>query len=110
VRATVRSVSNKEKVAHLESLAEALPGTLAFHEGDLLKDGSFDEVMKGADLVFHMASPFLSSHDDPYVRATALHDLPQLIFYSSHSPASVAAADWCKQAHLLLIAATVRLF
>jgi nucleoside-diphosphate-sugar epimerase len=66
VRATVRSISNKDKVAHLEKLADALPGTLALHEADLLKEGSFDEVVKGADFVFHTASPFLSSHEDPY--------------------------------------------
>lgn len=69
----MRSISNKEKVAHLEKLAEALPGTLTFHEGDLLKEGSFDKIVEGADLVFHMASPFLSSHDEPHVRATAPH-------------------------------------
>jgi nucleoside-diphosphate-sugar epimerase len=64
VRATVRSVSNKDKVAHLEKLAEALPGTLTLHEADLLKEGSFDEVVKGADYVFHMASPFFAGGDD----------------------------------------------
>jgi len=64
----VRSVSNKDKVEHLEKLAAALPGTLTLHEADLLKEGSFDEVVKGADYVFHTASPFLASHDDPHVR------------------------------------------
>jgi len=81
VRATVRSVSNKDKVAHLEKLAEALPGTLTLHEADLLKEGSFDEVVKGADYVFHMASPFFAGGDDidPHVRAAATKAHPLII-------------------------------
>lgn len=43
---------------------QALPGKLTLHEADLLKKGSFDEIVKGADYVFHMASPFLSSWED----------------------------------------------
>ena len=58
VRGTVRSLSSKEKVEHLELLSAALPGKLTLHEADLLKSGSFDEVVKGADFVFHTASPF----------------------------------------------------
>jgi uncharacterized protein YbjT (DUF2867 family) len=58
VRGTVRSLSSKEKVEHLQLLGEALPGKLTLHEADLLKQGSFDEVVKGADFVFHTASPF----------------------------------------------------
>ena len=79
VRGTVRSLSKKEKVAHLEALGkvcslalclgllycqiaqninhisttydvalhpQALPGKLTLHEADLLKKGSFDEVVK----------------------------------------------------------------
>ena len=29
------------------------------HEADLLSEGSFDKVMKGARIVFHTASPFI---------------------------------------------------
>ncbi len=67
MRATVRSVTNKEKVAHLESLAAALPGTLELYEADLLKEGSFDKVTDGADYIFHTASPFLREVGDPQV-------------------------------------------
>ena len=49
----------RDKVEHLELLGQALPGKLTLHEADLLKPGSFDEVVKGADFVFHTASPFL---------------------------------------------------
>ena len=61
VRGTVRSTAAKDKVAHLISLGEALPGKLTLHEADLLQEGSFDEVVKGATYVFHTASPFLRS-------------------------------------------------
>ena len=40
-------------------------GTLTLHEADLLKEGSFDAVVKGARIVFHTASPFFitAEHD-----------------------------------------------
>lgn len=34
-------------------------GTLTLFEADLLKEGSFDEAVRGADYVFHTASPFI---------------------------------------------------
>ncbi|KAK9810012.1 hypothetical protein WJX72_003318 [[Myrmecia] bisecta] len=61
VRGTVRDVSNTEKVQHLKALGDALPGQLSLHAADLLKEGSFDEVVQGARYVFHTASPFLRS-------------------------------------------------
>ena len=33
-------------------------GTLTLHEADLLREGSFDDVVRGARIVFHTASPF----------------------------------------------------
>jgi uncharacterized protein YbjT (DUF2867 family) len=59
VRGTVRNVAAHDKVAHLHKLGDALPGKLTLHEADLLREGSFDEVIKGADIVFHTASPFI---------------------------------------------------
>jgi hypothetical protein len=63
-------------MAQISWCSQALPGTLTLHEADLLKEGSFDEVVKGAKYVFHTASPFLSSHSDPHVsvKATPFHD------------------------------------
>lgn len=58
VRGTVRSLKNEENVAHLKALDAALPGNLTLHEADLLQEGSFDNVVKGSDYVFHTASPF----------------------------------------------------
>lgn len=65
VRGTVRSVANKDKTAHLTALADSLPGTLELCEADLLKQGSFDKVIEGADYVFHTASPFFMKVEDP---------------------------------------------
>ncbi|CAL8462009.1 g1540 [Coccomyxa elongata] len=65
VRGTVRSLKKQEKVAHLKALNEALPGNLTLHEADLLQEGSFDEVVRGSDYVFHTASPFFMGSDNP---------------------------------------------
>ena len=63
VRGTVRSTSS-DKVKILNALSEALPGSLTLHQADLLKEGSFDAVVKGASVVFHVASPFLQGVED----------------------------------------------
>lgn len=65
VRATVRSKSDNSKVAHLEALAAALPGTLELTEADLLKEGAFDDAFRGCRYVFHTASPFFIEAGDP---------------------------------------------
>lgn len=52
-------------MSHLLKLADALPGTLELYEADLLKQGDFDDVVKGADFVLHTASPFFLGTDDP---------------------------------------------
>ena len=51
VRGTVRSTGSTPKIEHLTNLGSALPGKLTLHEADLLSDGSFDDVVKGADFV-----------------------------------------------------------
>lgn len=67
VRGTVRSTKDKSKVSSLDALAKALPGTLELFEADLLQEGSFDEAVKGADVVFHTASPFfIEWKEDPH--------------------------------------------
>lgn len=67
VRGTVRSTAS-EKNNGLKALGEALPGTLTLHEADLLKEGSFDQIVKGASVVFHVASPFIQGVDDPQIQ------------------------------------------
>jgi hypothetical protein len=46
VRGTVRDPNNKEKVAHLTALADALPGTLTLYAADLMQSGSFDDAIR----------------------------------------------------------------
>jgi nucleoside-diphosphate-sugar epimerase len=65
VHAAVRDPSNKKKIAHLEKLADELPGTVKFFAADLLNEGSYSDAMKGCSIVFHTASPFTSRYDDP---------------------------------------------
>jgi nucleoside-diphosphate-sugar epimerase len=64
VRATVRSLAHKDKVQHLEKLAEAFAGSLQLVEADLLQDGAFDSAVKGCKFVFHTASPFFIDVQD----------------------------------------------
>ncbi|GAA2521679.1 NAD-dependent epimerase/dehydratase family protein [Streptomyces longisporus] len=59
VRTTVRSVTDIAKVAPLTALQDRFPGRLEIFEADLLVDGAFDAAMKGCEVVFHVASPFL---------------------------------------------------
>ena len=66
VQATVRSLSNTGKVAFLHNLPEA-SSRLQLFEADLLDAGSFDACVSGADVVFHTASPFVTSNiTDPH--------------------------------------------
>ncbi|MFG2127006.1 NAD-dependent epimerase/dehydratase family protein [Streptomyces sp. NPDC048751] len=59
VRTTVRSTANAAKTDPLRAMGATHPGRLEIFEADLLREGSFDEAMKGCSVVFHVASPFL---------------------------------------------------
>lgn len=65
VRVTVRNKFREAGYAHLVNLAKGLPGKLEIHEADLLKPGSYDAPARGADAVFHMASPFTLRFRNP---------------------------------------------
>ncbi|KAG6551685.1 hypothetical protein Mapa_006774 [Marchantia paleacea] len=68
VRGTVRSPENVAKVGHLLELPGAKE-RLSLHKADLLEEGAFDEIVEGADGVFHTASPFfLTGITDPEVQ------------------------------------------
>lgn len=58
IRGTVRSIAKSEE------LQKAFP-SLKLYEADLLANGSFDQVVQGADVVFHAASPFHYKFTDP---------------------------------------------
>lgn len=65
VHAAVRDPSKKQKVAHLDALAEELPGEIHYFQGDLLEEGSYLDAMQGCEVVFHTASPFITDVEDP---------------------------------------------
>lgn len=56
VHATVRGLTNREKVEPLERLDDT--GALTLFEADLLTAGSFVEAVAGCEVVYHVASPF----------------------------------------------------
>lgn len=60
VHAPVRDPDAHEKLIYLNRCAEKLPGHIRYFKADLLVEGSYDEAMKGCELVFHTASPFTS--------------------------------------------------
>lgn len=65
VHAAVRSPDNKEKTKYLDKIAEQSKGTIKYFKADLLEEGSFDEAVKGCELVYHTASPFSLNVADP---------------------------------------------
>lgn len=65
VHAAVRNPDDSNKIKHLVSLASGLSGTLRFFKADLLQDHSYEEAMKGCEIVFHTASPFTLDVKDP---------------------------------------------
>lgn len=65
VHAAVRNPDNKNKIAHLDNLAEKSEGSIRYFKSDLLEEGSYAEAIKGCELVYHTASPFTLSIKDP---------------------------------------------
>ena len=58
VRLTSRNPEKTKKVTWVVELNKKYPNQLSFFSGDLMKEGSFDDVMKGAQYLIHAASPF----------------------------------------------------
>ena len=65
VHAAVRDAKNKQKRKHLDDLAKHHEGDIIYFETDLLKNGSYEEAMKGCQIVLHTASPFLLETKNP---------------------------------------------
>ncbi|MHA7879147.1 MAG: NAD-dependent epimerase/dehydratase family protein [Saccharospirillum sp.] len=65
VHAPVRDPDNARKLQHLQALADNSPGTLHLFKADLLEPGSYQKAMQGCELVYHTASPFFTSVEDP---------------------------------------------
>lgn len=64
VRGTVRDPKNAKKTEPLVSLPGA-SDRLELVGADLTRSGSFDEAVKGADIVMHTASPYVIDVEDP---------------------------------------------
>ena len=58
VHATVRDPDNKAKVAHLDQMANELPGSIRYFQADLTQEGAFNDAVEGCATVIHTASPF----------------------------------------------------
>ena len=65
VHACVRNPDNKKKFQHLDDIASNSKGEIKYFKTDLLEDGSYEEAMKGCELVYHTASPFNLHIKDP---------------------------------------------
>lgn len=65
VHAAVRDPSDAGKTAPLKAMAREAPGEIRVFRADLLENGSYAEAMQGCRLVFHTASPFTTSVNDP---------------------------------------------
>lgn len=65
VHAAVRNPGDKSKVAHLDKIAAASKAQIVYFKSDLLVQDSYTEAMQGCELVFHTASPFITSVKDP---------------------------------------------
>ncbi|MGD8440758.1 MAG: NAD-dependent epimerase/dehydratase family protein [Holophagae bacterium] len=65
VHAAVRAPDNESKLRFLNELAAGAPGEIRYFQADLMEPGSYADAMAGCELVFHTASPFSTSVDDP---------------------------------------------
>ena len=65
VHAAVRNPDNPDKLKYLNQLAADCSGSIRYFKSDLLEMGSYAEAMEGCQIVFHTASPFTISVDDP---------------------------------------------
>ena len=65
VHAAVRDPDHNSKLNHLNEIASATPDQIKYFKSDLLQDGSYAKAMEGCELVFHTASPFITSVRDP---------------------------------------------
>ncbi len=65
IHAPIRNPENPEKTKYLDALVRKSTGTIKYFKADLLALGSYDEAMKGCELVIHTASPFIIQTKNP---------------------------------------------
>lgn len=92
VRAAVRDPADAARLGPLVALAAALPGSLTLHRADLLAPGSFDDVVAGADVVFHAASPFAFAVPDDEVLRPAVEGTRNVMAACAKAAAAAAAS------------------
>lgn len=61
VRATVRNLDDKSKIASIKNAAKDAKNQIEFFAADLLKPETWSSAVKDCDIVMHVASPFPSS-------------------------------------------------
>lgn len=67
VHATVRDPTQTDRLQYLQDAADkkSRGGSIKFFAADLMNAGSFDEAAQGCSIIFHTASPFALSVEDP---------------------------------------------
>lgn len=65
VHAAVRNPDNPDKVGHLKKIAQSTGGNLKLFKADLMEARAYSDAMQTCEVVFHTASPFKISVDDP---------------------------------------------
>lgn len=65
VHAAVRNPNDKDKLFHLNRIADHAKGNIRYFKADLLTPDSYFEAMQDCELVIHTASPFTTTVKDP---------------------------------------------
>lgn len=61
VHAPIRNPSDANATQYLNEIASRSEGSITYFKADLLMPGSYDEAMRGCQVVIHTASPFISN-------------------------------------------------
>ncbi len=89
VRATVRNKNDFKKIGHLLDIRPGEGGILELFEADLTRPGDFNKAMRGCEVVFHTASPFLIGKvKDPQKQLVdpALEGVRNVLYSAAETP------------------------
>ncbi len=64
VHAPIRNPDSKDKTQYLDAIAASASGSIKYFKADLLTEGSYEEAIKGCEIVIHTASPFILNPKD----------------------------------------------
>ncbi|GIL77153.1 hypothetical protein Vretimale_3165 [Volvox reticuliferus] len=65
LRCPVRCRLNSPRLSSLKRAFDTLPGTITFVDADIRSEDAIAQVAAGCEYVFHVASPFLITAEDP---------------------------------------------